>query len=103
MLISKRDLKRMVRHAGFKINPTDQGPSINSLYIPWQGVDPMTANCPSHIGTRLNRTGDDSYKCPKGGEIYRPKGSIGNQTNRDNYYLGMVLKGPNIWTGTDGI
>jgi hypothetical protein len=36
------------------------------------------------------------FICPKGGEQYIPKGSINNQTNRDNYYLGIVLKGPGV-------
>lgn len=101
MLISKRDLK-FVKEAAFKINPSDTGPHINSLDLPWQGVDKIMANCPKHIGVRLDRTGDETYKCPKGGEVYRPKGSVGNQTNRDNYYLGIVLKGPSVYPGQSG-
>lgn len=101
MLISKRAIK-IVKEAAFRIDPTDVGPRINSLEIPWQGVDKITANCPKHVGVRLNRIGDESYKCPEGGEVYRPKGSIGNQTNRDNYYLGIVLKGPSVMPGKGG-
>lgn len=98
MLISKR-VTEFRKTAAFRIHPLDNGPQINSLDLPWQGVDKITANCPIHVGVRLSRIGDETYKCPKGGEIHRPKGSVGNQTNRDNYYLGIVLKGPAVLPG----
>lgn len=100
-MISYRDIS-IIKKAGFKINPSDTGPHINSLNLPWQGVDKISSNCPVHIGSRLERVGDETFKCPKGGEVYRPKGSVGNQTNRDNYYLGIVLKGPSVLPGQGG-
>ena len=66
---------------------------ITSLEIPWQSTDIISSNCPTHIGTRMDRINDETFRCPKGGEVYKPMGSIPNQTNRDNYYLGLVLKG----------
>jgi hypothetical protein len=83
--------------AAFKISPSQQriDPAL-SLIVPWQGVDVISGNCPRHAGVRLNRVNDEMFVCPKGGEQYAPKGSINNQTNRDNYYLGLVLKGPGV-------
>ncbi len=65
---------------------------VNSLDIPWQGVDVISSNCPKHHGERLIRIGDQTFMCPFGKEVYRPHGSLTNQTNRDNYYLGEVVK-----------
>ena len=84
------------KEAAFKLNPSSKAFPISSLDIPWQRVDIMSGNCPIHTGVRLNRVNDETYKCPKGGETYSPRGSITNQTNRDNYYLGVVLKGPGV-------
>ena len=84
------------KEASFKISPTEKSFPISSLDLPWQRVDVIQGSCPNHIGVRLNRVNDELYICPKGGENYSPKGSINNQTNRDNYYLGIILKGPGV-------
>jgi len=76
----------------FRKDPKDDIP-ISSLDIPWQSTDVMSSNCPQHIGVRMSRVNDQTFVCPVGGETYKPMGSIPNQTNRDNYYLGLVLKG----------
>jgi hypothetical protein len=67
-------------------------PSVNSLFIPWQSTDIISSNCPKHAGVRLARVNDITYQCPHGKEVYRVTGSLTNQTNRDNYYLGYVIK-----------
>lgn len=81
----------------FRLSPREieenrRGPQVDPLHIPWQATDVMSANCPKHAGVRLNRLSDQTYQCPLGKEIYRPHGSVTNQTNRDNYYTGMIIK-----------
>jgi hypothetical protein len=68
-------------------------PYLNSLYLPWGTTDVITANCPEHPEARLARIGDQIFQCPVDERIFNHKGSAANQTNRDNYYLGEVLKG----------
>lgn len=84
------------KEAGFKISPSEPSMPISALDIAWQKPDIISGSCPKHIGVRLNRVNDEMFICPKGGEQYAPKGSITNQTNRDNYYLGIILKGPAV-------
>lgn len=75
------------------VHPDEKTMPISSLDLPWQGVDVISSNCPKHHGVRLNRVADQIFECPLGKEIYKPHGSLKNQTNRDNYYLGDVVKG----------
>jgi hypothetical protein len=89
-------MEKNKKQAAFKISPSEPTMPISALDLPWQQVDRITGNCPTHIGVRLNRVNDETYICPKGKEVYSPRGSITNQTNRDNYYLGIILKGPGI-------
>ena len=65
---------------------------ISSLDLPWQRVDIISSNCPNHVGVRLGKIGDNMYQCPHGKEVYKANGSIANQTTKDNYYLGVVIK-----------
>jgi hypothetical protein len=65
---------------------------VSSVDLPWQHVDIISSNCPSHTGVRLAKVGDNMYQCPFGKEVYKANGSISNQTNKDNYYLGIVIK-----------
>ena len=74
------------------IHNKDRG--VDPLWIPWQQTDVISRNCPKHAGVQLYRKDDELFQCPKGGEIYKPYGSIANQTSRDNYYLGNTIKGP---------
>ncbi len=94
-MISSRQIS-LFKSAAFRISPADKGPSINSLWIPWQGVDVMTSNCPIHSGVRMSRINDEAYECPIDKRVFSPKGSITNQSNRDSWYLGQVIKGPSI-------
>jgi hypothetical protein len=75
-----------------KLVKHDNHARVNSLDIPWQAVDIISSNCPKHAGVRLARLGDQIFQCPFGHEIYKTHGSLTNQTNRDNYYLGVVVK-----------
>jgi hypothetical protein len=76
------------------VNPHQgtQGPKVNALYLPWQDVDIISANCPKHTGVRLARLEDQTFQCPFGHEIYKPHGSLTNQTTKDNYYTGEIVK-----------
>ena len=67
--------------------------SEKALHAPWQNVDVISSNCPIHIGVKLNKIGDNQFQCPKGSELYKAKGSVSNQTNKDRYDLGIdILK-----------
>lgn len=65
---------------------------ISSLDLPWQRCDIISSSCPKHIGVRLAKVGDNMYQCPHGKEVYKASGSVSSQTNRDTWYLGMVIK-----------
>jgi len=73
------------------VNPKNEI-RINPLYLPWSDVDIISSNCPKHPGIRLARLSDQTFECPLGKEVYRPHGSLTNQTNKDNYYLGEIVK-----------
>ena len=74
-----------------KVKNPDESP-VSGLDLPWQRVDIISSNCPNHTGVRLKKVGDNMYQCPKGKEVYKANGSISNQTTKDNYYLGIVIK-----------
>jgi hypothetical protein len=74
-----------------KLNDPDHFP-VNGVDLPWQKVDIISSNCPNHVGVRLAKVGDNMYQCPKGKEVYKANGSLSNQTTKDNYYLGIVIK-----------
>jgi L-rhamnose isomerase len=63
-----------------------------SLHAPWQEVDVISSNCPKHIGVKLAHLGDNKFKCPKGHELYKAKGSVSNQTNKDRYDMGIDFR-----------
>ena len=65
------------------------GTKERAMTSPWLGVDIISSNCPRHIGTRLEKVADNSYKCPKGGETYQAQSSVSNQTNKDRYDIGI--------------
>jgi len=65
---------------------------ISSLHLPWQKVDIISSNCPVHMGVRLKRVGDNQFVCPVGHEIYHAHGNVNNQTNKDRYDMGVVIK-----------
>ncbi len=74
-------------------NPSEiNQPKENPVNVPWQSVDIISSNCPVHTGVRLSRLSDGVYKCPEGKEVYKVKGSVSNQTSKDNHYLGFSLK-----------
>jgi hypothetical protein len=81
----------------FRLSPREieenrRMPAVDPLSIPWQDVDIISSMCPKHAGVRMERLDDVTYRCPHGGEIYRQHGSMTNQTNRDNYYTGQIIK-----------
>lgn len=74
-----------------KVNDPNTFP-ISGLDLPWQKCDIISSNCPNHVGVRLAKIGDNMYQCPHGKEVYKANGSLSNQTTKDNYYLGIVIK-----------
>jgi len=81
-----------MKKKAFKLTIDKNRMPVNSLGIPWVASDIISSNCPKHAGVRLTRINDTTYQCPHGKEIYKVNGSVSNQTNRDNYYLGFVVK-----------
>ncbi len=65
---------------------------LSSINLPWQEVDIISSNCPVHIGIKLIHLGDNQYQCPRYKEIYKAKGSVANETNKDRFDIGYILK-----------
>ena len=74
------------------VHNKQKGP--DPMWTPWAETDIISRNCPKHTGIQLFRNGDNVFECPTGGEVYKPYGSIANQTSRDNHYMGVTIKGP---------
>ena len=62
-----------------------------ALHAPWQPADIISSNCPVHIGVKLAKLGDNKFQCPKGNEIYKSRGSVANQTNKDRSDIGIDI------------